>query len=46
MWIQETQAEELLQKKNIQNTMTFQNLECGMEFFGSHESMNILVDLF
>lgn len=46
VWIQEKQVEEILQKENFQNTVTFQNLECGIEFFGFSESVNILGDLF
>ena len=32
-----------MQKANLQKTMTFQNLEGGLEFFGFSESVNMLI---
>ena len=43
MGTQGQQVEGELKRENFQKTMTFPNLQCGLQFFGFHETVNALI---
>lgn len=43
MGTQGKQVEGELKRENFQKTTTFPNLQCGLQFFGFHETVNALI---